>query len=112
MALPSLENAIDALTHQTQSLPWDDLPAKLLPNEEQAKLASNLVLIGQLVAKRPPNKSSLFETIRKVWDFAQELSLEDLKTNKFLFTFKRQSKKSFVLESATWNFKGHLMILK
>lgn len=53
----SLADAIDPLTHQIQSLSWDDLPSKLEPNEEQAHHAPSLVLIGCLVAKKSPKQT-------------------------------------------------------
>lgn len=77
-----MEATIDRITHQAQSLSWDGLPLKLQSNEEKAKIASSLVLIRILVAKKALNKPSLPEMIRKVWDFATELSIEDLKNNK------------------------------
>lgn len=52
------------------------------------------------------------ETIRTAWNFAPDLSIEDLQHNKFLFRFTLLQDKEFILQSAPWNFKGHLMVLK
>lgn len=63
MVFPSLKDAIDELSQETQSLSWEDLPSKLQPDEECARHASSLILIGRLVTKKAPNKPSLLETI-------------------------------------------------
>lgn len=107
-----MEATIDRITHQTQSLSWDGLPSKLQSNEEKAKIASSLVLIGILVAKKALNKPSLLEMIRKVWDFATEFSIEDLKNNKSIQIQKQDWERLYCLirslehQRPSNNFKG------
>lgn len=87
---------IDLHIEQMKALTWDDII--LVPSPDYAEKISSHALIGKLVSTKVLNKHNFPSTIRAVWSFVPGLTIEDLGTNTFLFTFPSPTKKSGVFQ--------------
>lgn len=65
------------LMYQTEALAWDENPYSNCVKELQHRV-SNLAFLGHLVAAKALNKHTVHAIMRVIWNFAEELLIEDL----------------------------------
>lgn len=103
------KSSVGLLVEQTKTLTWDD--TILVPAPEIAIKFSNQTLVGKLVSSKTLNKHIFHSTICVFWSFVPGLTIEELGTNTYLFTFLSPLEK-IVFNQLPWNFKRYHMMLK
>lgn len=90
---------------------WSELPWKLKVNIEQVSEAADHILVGKLVTHLPILHIYWLHYCADTQSL-EFCSIEYLKENIYFFHFQSRHEKDYIMRSALWNFKGHLLVLK
>jgi hypothetical protein len=69
-------------------------------------------LIGQLIASKPLNPLTVWDTLQHAWKFALPLSFAVVGHHKFLFGVPLQDYVTKIMDQGPWNVRGSLLLLK
>lgn len=87
-------------------------PTVFLGEEEENDIqVTQRTLVGKVIADKVINKGVAKKILGKEWGDFDGLTISDLKTNQFLFTFKEGEEAQKVLERAPWYVMNRLISL-
>ncbi|KAL5776431.1 hypothetical protein ACOSP7_009357 [Xanthoceras sorbifolium] len=71
-----------------------------------------LCLVGKLLSSKQPNCDAFRMIIPKTWRTSQEVVVENVKDNIFVFYFKKSRDRKRVSEGRPWSFDNGLLVLE
>ncbi|KAF7822884.1 TMV resistance protein N-like [Senna tora] len=76
---------------------------------EAFKCANGCSLVGRLFAEKQINKNTAFSMIKKGWNLKDEVSIMEVGTNLFLFSFANEDDYRRILKGRPWTILGSLL---
>ncbi|KAL5798563.1 hypothetical protein ACOSQ2_003383 [Xanthoceras sorbifolium] len=71
-----------------------------------------LSLVGKVVSSKFINREAFISIISKIWKLSQEVEIEVLSTNIFVFHFRNVRDRQRILTGVPWNFDRSLLVLE
>lgn len=77
-----------------------------------AQILSNLSLVGKIYLDKSISKNVVVVIMRRVWFTEEQIKIEQLGKNVFLFSFKNEQDKNRVWRKRPWSMNGAHMLLR
>lgn len=110
--MDNLGQEMENITQRIAALTWSPTQPIAEPSKEGGIEASEVVLVGRIVANRTFPIHAVRGILSKAWAFDPQVEIGDLAPNRFLFEFSSKIARDRVLERQPWNVKGYSLILK
>lgn len=110
--MESLRDEMESLIQRTEALNRESNPPKDCQDSEGTFSTLNLFLIGRIIFNCPQSLASIKGVTLRVWFFADQLEVKELKVTTFPFELLRAVYRHKVLLRHPWNFRGNLMVIK
>ncbi|KAL5857646.1 hypothetical protein ACOSQ3_005104 [Xanthoceras sorbifolium] len=72
----------------------------------------NLCSVGKIISSKIINREAFCTVIPKIWKMAQDVEIEVLSTNVFVFHFRNLRDRQRILTGGPWNFDRSLLVLE
>lgn len=108
----SLKPASMTEPKETADLTDKELDTVIIPTNEKDVSPpvhnATCCLVGRLCAEKPPNGFYLLEVMKKAWKAKKDLTAREWGNNLFLFSFKNQEDRDWVISHQPWHFENYL----
>lgn len=74
--------------------------------------ALELYLVRRLILDKPFNRAGIRVAIYSSWHFVNNLEMEEVEGDRYIFSFQSLSCRNRVLEQSPWNIRGFPLVLK
>lgn len=71
-----------------------------------------MCLVGKILSTKPVNRLGFIQNMASIWETNEEVSIESLGNNRFIFHFKEEKDKRRILAGGPWHYAGSLMVLE
>ncbi|KAK9275171.1 hypothetical protein L1049_022432 [Liquidambar formosana] len=103
---------ISQIISQTALLSCEEISLELDPVSELGVNATNLSLVGKIVADKVVNVMAIKAVINRAWGMKHGVSISNLAPNTFRFGFYNSQDRSRALNTGPWSISGYHLVVK